>query len=101
MLKRWNRLLLVAGGALLGSYGAKILKSHDMQKAYTHITAATLRMRDEVIKDFTAFTESCSDIAAEAKDINDKRAAEEESRMIEDAKVLLEAASRKNKSQES
>ena len=88
----WNKVLMVAGGALFGSYGVKILKSRDMKKAYTQITAATLRMKDEVVKDFAAFSEACGDIAAEARDINEKREAEYEARMIEDARRILEEA---------
>jgi len=88
----WNKLALLAGGFLAGTYGVKILKSQDMKKAYTHVTAATLRMKDEVVKDFTEISEGCSDIAAEAKDINDRRAAASEAKMIEDARRILEEA---------
>ncbi|MBP3876358.1 MAG: hypothetical protein J6E44_00195 [Lachnospiraceae bacterium] len=91
----WNKFLIAAGGALFGSYGVKILKSKDMKKAYTQITAATLRMKDEVVKDFTAFGESCSDIAAEANDINEMRAQEEEQKLIENARRILGEAEEK------
>ena len=92
MNRRWGRVLLMAGGALIGSYGVKLLKSGSMRKAYTQITAATLRMKDEVVKDFTAFSEVCSDIAADAADMNERRAAECEAAMIESAKRIVAEA---------
>ena len=36
--------------------------------------------------------ENCGDIAAEAKELNEKRYAQEEARQIEDAKAILSAA---------
>lgn len=83
---------MVAGGFLLGTAGVKILGSRDMKNAYTHMTAGVLRMKDQVVKDFTVIGENCSDIAADAKEINEKRAKEEEARMIENAKAVLENA---------
>ena len=82
----WNRLGWIAGGALLGSYGVKLLTSKDAKKLYTHCTAGVLRMKDEVVKDFEILSENCSDIAADAREINEKREQEEEAAMIEDAK---------------
>ena len=41
----------LGAGILLGSYGIRILTSKDAKKAYTHGTAAVLRMKDEVVKD--------------------------------------------------
>ena len=61
------------GGFLLGTYGTKIIGSSDAKKLYTHCTAAALRAKDEVVKDFTVIGENCGDIAAAAKDINEKR----------------------------
>ncbi len=85
----WNKIGLVAGGFLLGSYGVKLLGSRDAKKAYTHCTAAVLRMKDEVVKDFTTIKENVEDIAAEAQDINEQRRMEYEAQMIEDAKAIL------------
>ncbi len=84
-----GKLGLLAGGALIGSYGVKILSSNTMKKGYTHITAAALRMKDEVVKDATILKENCEDIAADAKQINEELAAKEEARLIQDAKDLL------------
>ncbi len=89
MAVNWGKVGLVAGGALLGSYGVKILSSKTMKKGYTHTTAAVLRMKDEVVKDFTTLKENCGDIAADARDINEDLARKEEERMIQDAKDLL------------
>ncbi|MBE5996624.1 MAG: hypothetical protein E7240_04610 [Lachnospiraceae bacterium] len=83
---------ILAGGALIGSYGVKILGSQDAKKAYTHITAAVLRMKDKVVADATLIAENCSDIAADAKELNEKRAAAWEAKKIEDAKAVLAAA---------
>lgn len=87
----YGKLGLLLGGALLGSYGAKILGSETMKTGYTHATAAVLRMKDEVVKDYTTLKENCGDIVADAKDINEERAAKQEARMIQDAKDFLAA----------
>ena len=69
----WGKIGLFAGGALLGSYGVKILGSRDAKKVYTHTTAAVLRMKDKVMEDVTTIRENAEDIAAAAKDINEER----------------------------
>ena len=46
MMKHYVRLACFVGGALFGSAGVKLLTSKDAKKAYTHITAAGLRMKD-------------------------------------------------------
>ncbi len=89
MTVNWCKVGLVAGGALLGSYGAKILGSKTMKAGYTHTAAAVLRMKDEVVKDFTVLKENCDDIAADAREINEERLRKEEEQMIQDAKDLL------------
>ncbi|MBR6710581.1 MAG: hypothetical protein IKI81_03530 [Selenomonadaceae bacterium] len=88
-MSKWDRLGWLAGGALLGSYGLKILFSKDAKKVYTHCTAAAFRMKDEVMRNVTAIRENAEDISAAAKDINEQRAREEEERIIEDAKAVL------------
>ena len=88
----WGKIGLFAGGALLGSYGVKILTSRDAKKLYTHTTAAVLRMKDEVMKDITTIRENAEDIAAEARDINEERARADEEREIENAKNILAQA---------
>mgnify|MGYP006924821152 CR=1 FL=1 len=44
------KLACFIGGALFGSVGIKLLSSKDAKKAYTHITAAGLRMKDSAMK---------------------------------------------------
>ena len=41
----WKKIGLFAGGILMGSYGVRILSSRDAKCAYTHTTAAVLRMK--------------------------------------------------------
>lgn len=97
MTIKWGKLGMIAGGALLGSYGLKLLSSKTMKKGYTHCTAAVLRMKDQVIKDFTILKENCDDITADAKEINEDLAAKEEARMVQDAKDVLAAHEEKEK----
>ncbi len=92
---RWEKLGLLAGGCLLGSYGVRLLGSRDAKKAYTHVTAAVFRMKDEVMKDVTTIRENAEDIVASAKDINEERLRMEEKQKIEDARALLAAVEAK------
>ena len=45
----YTKLACFAGGALFGSFGVKLLSSKDAKKAYVHVTAAGLRMKDSVM----------------------------------------------------
>ena len=76
---------LFVGGTLFGSYGLKLLGSKDAKKVYTHTTAAVLRCKDQVMRDVESMQENCSDILADAKAINEAKAAEREAAYIEDA----------------
>lgn len=69
---------IFAAGVAFGTAGIRILTSKDAKKAYTHATAAVLRAKDEVVKQTTTLQENCSDILAEAKQINEDRLAAEE-----------------------
>ena len=69
---------LFAAGVLFGTAGIKILSSKDAKKVYTNCTAAVLRAKDCVMKTATTIQENAGDIYAEAKDINEARAAKEE-----------------------
>ncbi|MGI6018988.1 MAG: DUF6110 family protein [Marvinbryantia sp.] len=73
----WKKIALFAGGTLFGSAGIKLLSSKDAKKAYTHATAAVLRMKDSVMETVTVVQENCGDILADAKDMNEARAATE------------------------
>ena len=79
-----GKIALFVGGTLFGSAGFKILGSRDARKIYTHATAAVLRCKDQVMRDVEAVQEGCSDILADAKAINEVRAAED-AKYIEDA----------------
>lgn len=72
-----GKIALFVGGTLFGSAGFKLLGSKDARKVYASATAAVLRCKDQIMRDVEAVQESCSDILADAKAINETRAAEE------------------------
>ena len=73
----YTKLACFAGGALFGSFGIKLLSSKDAKKAYVHVTAAGLRMKDSVMGTVTTVQENAADILASAKELNEDRAAKE------------------------
>ena len=83
MMKHYVRLACFVGGALFGSAGVKLLTSKDAKKLYTQCTAAVLRMKDSVMETATTLQENCGDILADAKEINEQRAAEDDA-VLED-----------------
>ena len=80
-----KKLGLFAAGVLFGTAGLKILSSKDAKKVYSHTTAAVLRAKDCVMQAVTTVREDAEDVYADAKDINERRAAEEDAGVIEDA----------------
>ena len=74
---------LFVGGVLFGSAGFKLLSSKDAKKAYTHMTAAALRVQESVMETVTSVQENAADILASAKEINEQRAAEDDA-VLED-----------------
>ena len=74
----YQKIALFVGGALFGSAGIKLLSSKDAKKAYTHATAAALRVKDSVMGTVTSVQENAADILASAKVFNEQRAAQEE-----------------------
>ena len=72
-----KKIGLFLGGVLFGTAGIKILSSKDAKKAYVQCTAAALRAKDSVMKTVTTVQENAGDVLAEAKQINEDRAAEE------------------------
>ena len=70
-------LAVFVGGVLFGSAGLKLLSSRDAKKAYTHATAAVLRVKESVMENVTTVQENAADILASAKDINARRAEKE------------------------
>ena len=79
-----KNLALFVGGALFGTAGVKLLSSRDAKKVYVEATAAALRVKDCVMKTVEIVQENAEDIVAEAKQVNEQRAAEEEPAVQED-----------------
>jgi hypothetical protein len=79
------KVALFLGGTLFGSVGLRLLSGKDARKVYAHTTAAVLRGRDEVMKQVELIQESCSDILADAKQINADRKKAEEAAFIEES----------------
>lgn len=69
---------IFAAGVLFGTAGVKILASDDAKKLYTNCTAAVLRAKECVLKTAATVQENAEDIYAEAKQINEDRAAQAE-----------------------
>lgn len=79
---KWGHLSLFAGGILFGTAGLQILGSRDAKKVYAYATAAVLRAKESVMTAVTAVREGAEDVYADAKDMNERRAAAAE--VIED-----------------
>ena len=87
MKKGLGKFGLFAAGLLFGTAGIKLLSSKDAKRVYTHTTAAVLRAKDSVMTTVTAVRENAGDILADAKQINEARAAKEAEAVVEDAAV--------------
>lgn len=81
---KFKNVALFAGGVLFGTAGVKLLSSRDAKNVYVKGTAAVLRAKDCLMKTAEAVQENAEDILAEAKQINEERAAEEEAVVQED-----------------
>lgn len=79
-----DKLGLFAGGVLFGTAGLKVLSGKDAKKAYTQATAAVLRAKDCIMTTVTTVRENAEDILADAKEVNEARAAEAEAEVIDD-----------------
>ena len=79
-----KKIGLFLGGVLFGTAGIKILSSKDAKKVYVHCTAAALRAKESVMKTVIIAQENAEDILAEAKQINEKRTAEEAATLIDE-----------------
>ena len=88
----YKNIALFVGGSLFGSAGIKLLGSNDAKNAYTHAAAAVLRMKDQVMKTATTLQENCGDILADAKEINEERAAADEAAVVADEAAEDKAA---------
>ena len=71
-----KKVAIFVGGMLFGSAGFKILASKDAKKVYTQTTAAVLRMKDCTMETVSRVQEEAGDILADAKAINEARAAQ-------------------------
>lgn len=78
----WKKIGLVAGGIAAGTIGVKILKSSCAKKLYTNTTAAALRAKECVMSGVTKVKEGADDIVADAKDLNEMRAAKADAEEI-------------------
>ena len=81
-MNTYGKIALFVGGTLFGSAGIRLLTSKDAKKAYTHTTAAVLRCKEQVMKEVELAKENCSDILADARAINERRAAEAEAEAV-------------------
>ena len=70
-----KKIALFVGGVVFGSAGFKVLASKDAKKVYTQTTMETVNKVQE----------QAGDILADAKAINEARAAEAAQEVIEDA----------------
>jgi len=81
---KFKNVALFAGGVLFGTAGVKLLSSRDAKNVYVKGTASVLRAKDCLMKTAETVQENAEDILAEAKQINEERAAEEEAAVQED-----------------
>ena len=89
-----KKVALFVGGVVFGSAGFKILASKDAKKVYTQTTAAVLRMKDATMETVNKVQEQAGDILADAKAINETRAAEAAAEVIEDTSEATEDAAK-------
>ena len=82
---KWFGCRMMAYGFLIGTAGVKLLSGRTAKKAYTHVTAAALRCYEDAAQTYETLKENCGDILADAKNINETRAAAEE--VVEDVET--------------
>lgn len=88
----FKKLGLFAAGTLFGTAGIKVLTSKDARKVYTEATAAVLRAKECVMTTVTNVQEGAGDILADAKAINEERAAAEAAAVVEDEAAQADCA---------
>ena len=91
-----RKLGVFAAGVAFGTAGIKVLSSKDAKKVYTNCTAAVLRAKDSVMKTVNTVQENAGDILADAKAINEERAAKE-AEEFEDVKEDVKEAEESDK----
>lgn len=70
----WKHVGIFVAGTLAGNYGTDVLGNDKAKKVYTEVTAAALRVKDEVLKTTTSIQENANDILEDAKALNEERA---------------------------
>lgn len=88
---RMKKVGIFALGVAAGTVGLKVLKSKEAKKVCTEVTAAGLRAKDAVMKTATCIQENAGDILAEAKLLNEERAAEAEAKAAATEEVIEDA----------
>lgn len=88
---RMKKVGIFALGVVAGTVGVKVLKSKEAKKVCTEVTAAGLRAKDAVMKTATCIQENAGDILAEAKQLNEERAAEAEAKAAAAQEVIEDA----------
>lgn len=79
-----KKIGLFAAGVLFDTAGLKILGCREAKKVYIGVTAAALRAKDCVMDPVTTVRENAEDIYADAKEQNERRAAELAEEVVED-----------------
>lgn len=79
-----KKIGLFAAGVLFDTAGLKILGCREAKKVYTGVTAAALRTKDCMMDAVTTVRENAEDIYADAKEQNERRAAELTEEVVED-----------------
>lgn len=79
-----KKIGLFAAGVLFDTAGLKILGCREAKKVYTGVTAAALRAKGCVMDAVTTVWEDAEDIYADAKEQNERRAAELAEEVVED-----------------
>ena len=80
-----KKIGLFAAGVLFDTAGLKILGCREAQKVYTGVPAAARRAKDCVMDAVTTVWENAEDSYADAKEQNERRAAELAEEVVEDA----------------
>ena len=78
-----KKIGLFAAGVLFDTAGLKILGCREAKKVYTGVTAAALRAKDCMMDAVTTVREDAEDIYADAKEQNERRAAELAEEVVE------------------
>ena len=79
-----KKIGLFAAGVLFDTAGLKILGCREAKKVYTGVTAAALRAKYCMMDAVTTVREDAEDIYADAKEQNERRAAELAEEVVED-----------------